>query len=277
MTQTTAGFANLGGRQTYCELQGQGEPLIMLHAAIADRHMWDEQWDELAKSFMVVRYDRPGFGQSPATENPLDSRQDLADLMDHLGLNRAHLLGCSMGGDLALDFALTYPERVCSLILVSATPGGFELQGEPPTGVFEMISAMQKGDLERANSLQIQISVLGPHRTAQVAPQLQERFLAMNLAALRNRAAMMPEGTPLTPPAIARLAEVQAPTLLMAGALDHPEILRAAWVMQAGIPNARQRVLPDTAHFPNVEQAAAFNRLVLEFLGGLNSRAGADR
>jgi 2-hydroxy-6-oxonona-2,4-dienedioate hydrolase len=265
--QIVDGYANLNGRQVYYQVQGEGDPLIMIHAGIADMRMWDEQWEELSQFFKVIRYDRPGFGQSPAVQGAVAHRQDLADLMNHLGITRTHLLGCSMGGELALDFALAFPNRVSALILVSATPSGFEFRGEPPAGLFDMISAMREGDLDRANALQIQISVDGPYRkAAQVDPELRGRFLAMNMAALRNGAAMVAEAAPLEPPAATRLTEVQAPTLVVAGALDHQEILRAASIMEAEIPNAQQIVVQNAGHFLNVEEARAFNRLVLKFL-----------
>lgn len=266
--QMTEGYAKLQSTQLYYQVQGEGDPLIMIHANIADLRMWDDQWNQLSQSFKVIRYDRPGFGQSPAVQEAVPHRQDLADLMDHLGIKRAHLLGCSMGGELALDFALAFPDRVSTLMLLSATPSGFQFVGEPPAGLFEMLSAMREGDLDRANSLQIHISLDGPYRDAeQVDPLLRGRFLAMNLAALRNGAAMTAEADPLVPPAATRLAEIQAPTLLVVGALDHPEILRAASVMETAISNAQRTVVQHAGHFPNVEAATEFNRLVLNFLG----------
>lgn len=267
VTKMTSGFANVHGRQLYYQTQGEGAPLIMLHAGIADLRMWDEQWEELSQSFQVIRYDRPGFGQSPAVQGAVPNREDLAGLMNCLGINRAHLLGCSMGGELALDFALAFPDRVCSLTLISATPSGFELQGAPPAGIFDLFAAMQTGDLERANALQIQISFDGPHRQPdQVDPLLRRRFLEMHMTALRNGGAMATDAQPLDPPAVTRLAEVVASTLLIVGGLDHPEILRAASVMANGIPNVRQAQVPNAGHFLNVEQAEAANRLILEFL-----------
>lgn len=269
MRQRADGYVNVNGRQIYYDAQGEGSPLIMIHAGIADLRMWDEQWGELSQRFKVIRYDRPGFGQSPPVPGAIDHRQDLAELMQHLGIERAHLLGCSMGGELALDFALAFPDRVSTLVLVSATPSGFEFQGEPPAGLVEMMAAMGEGDLDRANALQIQISVDGPCRTAgQVDPAVRDRFLAMNMTALRNGAAMAPDASPLAPPAGTRLAQVQPRTLVVAGALDHPEILRAASVMAAEIPSAQQVLMPNAGHFPNAEAPEAFNRLVIEFLAG---------
>lgn len=267
MMQLTDGYVQVHSGQIYFQVQGEGAPLIMIHAGISDSRMWEEQWGALSQAFKLIRYDRPGFGQSPAAQGPVANRLDLADLMDHLGIKRAHLLGCSMGGELALDFALAFPDRVAGLILLSATPSGFELQGEPPTGIFELLAALQAGDLERANALQIQISLDGPQRTPeQVDPLLRERFLVMHMTALRNCAAVGADAAPLDPPATARLAEVQAPTLLVAGNLDHSEILRALSVMAAGIPNVQQVVVPNAGHFLNAEAAEAVNRLVQSFL-----------
>lgn len=113
----------------------------------------------------------------------------------------------------------------------------------------------------------MEMSLVGPHRSeGQVPLRLRHRFLKMNRVALRNGAAMAPELSPLDPPAATRLGEVKAPTLVVAGGLDHPEILWAAEVMTTEIPNAQREIIPGTGHFPNVEDPATFNRVVLEFL-----------
>jgi pimeloyl-ACP methyl ester carboxylesterase len=170
-----------------------------------------------------------------------------------------------------LDFALEHPEMVSALIVVSAVPSGFDLQGEPPRYLMEMITAVQQGDLARASELQNRIWIDGPFREPeQVDPVVREQSAEMNQIALANGTFMKVDAfplNPLDPPAVQRLSEVRMPTLLIAGELDHPEILRAAEMMTAAIPQAQKVILPDCAHMPNMEQPEIFNQVVLDFLG----------
>ncbi len=91
-------------------------------------------------------------------------RDDLHYLLDHLKVEKAHLLGCSMGGEIVIDYTLEHPERVLSLIPVSAVPSGFQMQGKPPDELMQMMEAAQKGDLKRESELQIRVWVDGPFR-----------------------------------------------------------------------------------------------------------------
>jgi pimeloyl-ACP methyl ester carboxylesterase len=255
----------------YYEIGGEGETLVLDHAGFVDSGMWDDQWQDFTKSFRVIRYDMRGFGKSDRANGPVCRRDDLYQLLKHLGVQKAHLLGCSMGGSNVIDFTLEHPDMVSSLIVVSATPSGFEMQGEPPPNLMAMIEAAQKSDIALTSELQIRIWVDGMYRQPeQVDPEVRERAAAMNIISVRNRTygADAQPLNPLHPPAAGRLAEIHVPTLLIAGALDHPEILRAADVMQAGIKGAKKVIIPDAAHVPNMEEPTLFNQAVLDFLKG---------
>lgn len=270
MTQTTSGYLNVSGGQLYYEVEGQGAPLVLSHAGFVDSRMWDDQWSDFAQQQHVIRFDMRGFGQAALGATPIERRRDLDRLLQQLDVPRAALLGCSLSGEVVLDFALEHPERVTALILVSTVPGGFEMQGEPPAQLFEMMSAIEQGDLARASELQNRLWIDGPFRQPeQVNPLVRQRAAEMNRIALANgtwfKAEMQP-ANPLSPPAIQRLNEIRVPTLIIAGGLDHPEVLRAAEVMMAAIPQAEKIIIPDGAHLPNMEQPALFNQIVLDFL-----------
>src|SRR5262249_33479492 len=140
--------------------------LVLVHAGICDRRMWEPQMASFAQHFRVVAYDLRGFGQTDTPAGPYSHAADLAGLLDALGLERAHLLGCSRGGGVALDLALAQPERVSALVLVSSAPSGYQ----PPQPVFQspqwpaVIAAFDAGDLERAAELEVQVWVDGPTR-----------------------------------------------------------------------------------------------------------------
>jgi 2-hydroxy-6-oxonona-2,4-dienedioate hydrolase len=273
MTHGTSGYVDLGDGKLYYEVAGDGEPLVLSHAGFVDSRMWDDQWDDFTQRYRVIRFDMRGFGRSDRAEAPIAGRNDLYRLLKHLGIASATLLGCSMSGEIILDFALEHPEMVSALVVVSTVPSGFELRGEPPRYLMEMMAVIEQGDLALASELQNRIWIDGPFRQPdQVDPHVRERAAVMNRIALANetwRKADAAPLNPLDPPAVQRLNEVHVPTLIIAGELDDPEILRAVDVMAATIPGARKVIMPDCAHMPNMEQPGKFNHVVLDFLHNL--------
>lgn len=265
------GYLELEDGKLYYEEAGQGEALILSHAGFVDSGMWDAQWEAFTQYYRVIRFDMRGFGKSSIGQTPISRRQDLLNVMNQLNIERATLLGCSLSGEVILDFALEHPERTAALIVVSAVPSGFEMQGEPPRYLMEMMQAAQASDLEQASELQLRIWVDGMYREPnQVNPHVRKQAKAMNALALQGGGWMNEEVQPLDPPAVKRLDEIQVPTLVIAGALDHPETLRGAAVMAAEIEGAKQMILPDTAHMLNMEQPEAFNEVVLDFVAGVS-------
>src|SRR5512134_2907252 len=181
MIQTKREYLDLGDGQLYYEMAGNGFPLVLSHAAFLDSRMFDDVWEPLARRFCVIRYDMRGYGRSSPASGPLCRRADLARLLVHLGIETAHLVGCSNGGEISLDLALEQPGLAASLTLVDSTPSGFELQGAPPRYIYEMFDAVQSGDVERASELQIRIWLDGESREPkQVDPKLRKKALEMN-------------------------------------------------------------------------------------------------
>lgn len=267
------GKFDTGDGQLYFEDTGGRKPAVVLgHAAFLDSGMWDAQWETLAKHYRVIRYDMLGYGRSDLATGPRCRRRDLHRLLMHIGVTRAHMVGCSMGGEIALDLALEHPELVASLTMINSAPSGFQLQGPPPRYIMEMIEATQRGDVERASELQLRIWVDGPKREpAQVDAGVRTRAEAMNRIFVRNGTwgiADMQPLDPLVPPAAGRLGEVRARTLIVTGALDDDEILRAAGLLAGGIAGARRVDIPDSAHVPSLERPKAFNTALLAFLAG---------
>jgi 3-oxoadipate enol-lactonase len=265
------GFAEVNGARLYYEVVGSGPALTLIHAGIADSRMWDDQFAVFARQFRVVRYDLRGFGQSEMPPGPYTMRDDLRALLRALGIARTHLIGVSMGGSIALDFTLDFPDLVSSLVLVAAG-----ISGRKPSDFLReqwaaLEEVMARGDLDAVNELELRLWVDGAGRTPeQVNPGVRERVRVMNAGILANEA-RNEEGQsvrPLDPPALGRLGEVAAPTLVMAGARDVSDILENADLLAATIPDARKVVLPDVAHLPPLEAPAEFNRLVLDFLRG---------
>lgn len=272
--ETTKSTLDLGDGQLYYETAGSGMPLVLTHAAFLDSRMFDALWEPLAKHFRVIRYDMRGFGKSSPVTGPLTRRSDLDRLLTHLDVTQAHLVGCSLGGEISLDLALEQPQRVKSLTLVDSTPGGFQMQGEPPRYLMDMFAALQSGNFDQANELQIRIYLDGEHREPdQIDPALRKKAMEMNRIPVAQNTffiADMQPAKPLDPPAITRLESVTCPTWVVAGGLDNSEILRAADEMAKRIPGARKTIIESSAHVPSYEQPDTFVKLLMNFLSKNN-------
>lgn len=263
------GFAELNGACIYYESAGEGPPLVLVHAGICSSRMWDKQFAEFAKVYHVVRYDMRGYGQSNPVDGLYFHHQDLHELLNFLGIARAHLVGCSIGGATIIDFALAYPAQVASLILVCSALNGYQNPEprRPPPNLEEIVTAFEQGDLAPANEHDLRTWVDGPQRNPeQVDPMVRAQVSEMNLLALKNEAMELGEEQTLKPAGAQRLHEIRGATLLINGDLDQPLILRISEQLAAHITHTRNVVIPGTAHLPNMEQPAHFNTTVLSFL-----------
>lgn len=264
------GYVDCDGGRIYYEVAGEGAPVVLCHAGFVDGRMWDDQWAALAQRCRAIRFDMRGFGRSDALDGPICRRADLYALLAQLGVGPAVLVGCSLSGEVVLDAALERPELASALILVSAVPSGFAMAGAPPSELLQMIDALGRGDLGLAEDLQMRLWMAGQSRPLdQVDAEVVRRSRAMARVALANGTWQKADCSPLDPldpPAVARLGQLAVPTLAIAGALDHPEVVRAAGVLADGIPGARQVVMGGCAHLPNMEQPETFSRHILTFL-----------
>jgi len=267
-----SGFAELGDVKLYYEMAGEGSPLVLVHAGICDRRMWDDQFSLLAQTYRTIRYDMRGFGNSLMSDGPFSHRQDLFQLLKFLDIEQAHFMSCSMGGMTVIDFALEHPEMVKSLVLVSSALSGYPYQGEPPQAILEYIAARKEGNLKRAAELQVQIWVDGAQRSTDVvASKIRERVYEMGLTALSNQSDWIKETgfvaeEPLQPSAFGRLDSLSFPTLSIVGDLDDPSVTDISESLVKHIVGCRSVVIQNTAHLPNMEKPDEFNQIVLDFL-----------
>ncbi len=119
------GYVIVDGGKLFYELAGTGKNIVLLHDGMVNREIWDEQFPLLAKTYRVVRYDRRGYGKSSDPELKYSHITDLNQLFVQLKIDKAIIFGMSSGGRLAIDFTLTYPEKVTGLVLVGAVVSGF--------------------------------------------------------------------------------------------------------------------------------------------------------
>lgn len=249
------------------EVSGSGPPVLLLHEGIADRTMWDPQAERWRDRFTVIRYDHRGFGDSADPEGDFSLHLDALEVLDAVAVDRATVIGASMGGAAALDLALAAPERVSALVLVVTTPSGWEHAPEH-LARFEEIDAVYRRDgIAPANELELRMWVDGVGRDpADVDPGVRGTISAINHALIERQGDSDVEPAELDPPAVGRLGEVGVPTLVVTGALDQPSVNAGAAAIADGVAGAERVEIADTAHLPNLERPDDFDRAVVPFL-----------
>ncbi len=256
----------INGARIHYERAGDGFPVIFLHAGVADSRMWEPQVAEFAKHFEVIRPDIRGFGESSLPAAPWSAVDDLLGLIDELRLKPVHLVGCSIGGGIAIDFALEHGERVSKVVVVGPGISGANFGQKYPDLWTEIEAADKAGDSEAVNAAEMRLWLDGPRRpSGYVRQPLRDLFLDMNGRNMNNDWASAPNDE-IEPPAVERLHEITAPLLVVAGDEDAPPVFDAVELLMEKVPHARKAVIHDAAHLPNLEHPQEFNRVVLEFL-----------
>lgn len=265
--------SGVGGRTSSglaYEVAGKGEPLVLIHAGVADRRMWDPQWPAFAAAHRTIRYDLRGYGESLPPTGSWSHHADLLGLLDELQIEQAHLVGASVGAGIALEATLAQPRRVTSLVL--AAPGGALFGGatDDLRAVWhDEVEALDRGDLDAAVEVNLRAWVDGPTRPTEAVDPAVRAFVGT----MQRDAFELPEWdsddapeVELEPPAHTRLADIRCPTLIVVGEADQTATLDAAKGLAAGIPSAGYVTWPDAAHMLTLERPAEFERLVLDFL-----------
>ncbi|MDH5225228.1 MAG: alpha/beta fold hydrolase [Actinomycetota bacterium] len=272
MGERDSGLVDLphGGR-LYYEIAGSGADVALLHPGLWDSRTWDPQFERWADRFRVLRYDQRGYGRSSRLDgSPFSHVRDLVALLDHLGIGTTALVGCSMGGALAIDAALTVPDRVWALVAVAPGLGGFEGTAEEEAWWDERAepieAAITAGEYERAQDLLLEI--WAPLGVDDAAGARIKAIARDNIHELT-----MDESTvePIDPPAALRLADVDVPTLVVEASHDPHDARRASQLIAREVADGRL-VTIEADHVVNMRAPAAFDDAVVPFLEGRAAR-----
>jgi len=259
------GFAPVNGTRLFYEVKGAGRAVVLIHGGQLDCRMWDDQFAALSRHFRVIRYDVRGYGGTFRPDMLYSDAEDLAGLFDYLKLNKAHLVGLSLGGRIAIDFAVAHPTRVDSLTLAGPGLSGYE----PPTGaetdlrMWEIIKAARDEGPDEATALWLKDPFMAPAmEQARLVPGLQ-RMARENAHSWLENPALQRSPKPV---AATRLGEIKVPTLLVIGDRDVPQAKATIETLQRGISGAKKVSIKDAGHMVNMEQPDNFNEAILSFL-----------
>jgi len=265
--QPETGFADVNGTKLYYEIAGSGDTIVFIHGWSFDNRCWDDQFSDFARSYRVLRYDLRGFGKSslPEAGKSYSHTDDLVALLDFLGIEKAHILGHSFGGRIAVDFALHYPERTISLILPDAA---MDVTGfEPSTEIVSWISNTWKAGKEFGIAKAKEIWLKGsPFAPAMKNPRSARKVKQMvdDYSGWHWENDDPDEGITPYPPE--RLSEIQVPTLILVGELNPQDYHTMAGIQQKYIRGAKKVTISGAGHALNIERPKEFNKAVLSFL-----------
>ncbi len=253
--------------QLYYEIHGDGEPLILIPGLGAGRWLWFKQVPFLAPHFRTIIFDPPGVGLSRATKEAFTTRSlaaTVAGLLDKLDIERAHVLGASLGGFVAQEFALRFPQKVMSLVLCCTSAGG--MRHVPlRASVWEAYPAnfhLSRNERIRKNLL----LSFSPRYIAEHETEI-ERVMEMRLSNdVPDEVYMNQVRAGQSFDSSARVSNIEAPTLVITGDADQIVPFENSNNLQAAIPGAKLVIVPGGSHLFFIEQADAFNLAVLEFI-----------
>ncbi len=257
-----------GGAELSGLSQGEGLPVVFLHAGVCDKRMWLDQMSDVADAgWQAIAYDRRGFGETTTPDEAFSHIDDLEAVLAAHDIHAAVFVGCSMGGGLAIDFALRHPGRVLGLVLIGTSVTGAPwVTAESEAGMeMALDDAEERGDKALLNRVEAHAWLDGPRATSgRVGGAPRDLFLDMNGIALSKPAMTQEERS--SSGAWSRMDTVNAPSLLIVGDEDFTAIIERHETLSESMPNAFAVVLEGVAHVPTIERPDLVNTLLAEFL-----------
>ncbi|WP_328875328.1 alpha/beta hydrolase [Streptomyces sp. NBC_00287] len=262
-------FPSSDGDLAYLD-SGSGDPVVLLHAGYVDHRYWADQIPALAAEYRVIAPDVRGHGFSANATEPFRWADDLAALLRHLDAGPAVLVGVSMGGVIATDTVLEYPELVRAVVTCGAATGDFQYSDSWTREIqAEYARTLGAGDIEGWLAAFLRV-VPGPHRTAaDIDPEIPRRLNEMALHMITKHTPDEKDWHVRVTDSWSRLSTIEVPLLALNGTLEPAELIDAAERLVREVPNGRTETVEGVGHYINMEKPDDFNRVVLEFLRSL--------
>jgi len=259
-------FIACNGIKVFYEIHGTGTPLILISGLGGDHFFWQSSIDVLAKKFQVITFDTRGIGQTDAPLEPYSMHlfiTDLKALMDGLHIEKAHILGFSMGGNIALSFALQHPERVHKLIIAAShakMSTQIRLFVDAVLGVYEGGASTRQMFELIAPWLFSEAFLSKPEHAVFLEYDENEPF-PQPLYAWKNQYLAQREYD-----IVDKLSEIQLPTLILTAEQDPFATMEDAKVLHHGIKDSILKIIPQSGHLMNYEHPNLFHQHILDFL-----------
>jgi pimeloyl-ACP methyl ester carboxylesterase len=248
-------FVEVDGSRLYYEECGTGpNAIILLHDGVVNSAVWDDVWPTLCKKFHVIRYDRRGYGHSPATKKPYYEADDVAAILRDRKVTRAALVGSSHGGNIALSVALRYPEQISDLILVGPEAEGFPYSEHFIAAQMEFRGAKDPTEVRVKNTY-----FIAPGNNA--AREHLRKLLNASPQDHKHDDMPLPEK-----PVFPYVHDLRMPTLILTGSADIADNQAVSGALVMTIPGAARIVVPNTGHLLYLEKPELFSSLVIGFL-----------
>lgn len=250
--------------ELYLEKIGCGEPLILIHAGFSDRRDWEHQVKDFGTNYQTIVYDQRGSGNSSTIETVFSPAEDLKAVMDHLKIEKTHLIGHSIGGSIALDFALQYPEKVLSLVLVASGLNGYSWSKE----YLELMQSVWKTpqpEIMTKSFLSAPFYAIGM-RDDNIKSEIEMITLENFRKVLTWKTFDIRDVHWFFPEAKIKLKNLKIPTLVIYGDQDSEDIKNIAHIFIDNIADVKNAIVKDTDHLLNFEKPEELNRLILNFL-----------
>mgnify|MGYP000324196509 CR=1 FL=1 len=260
-------FVRSDGARIYYEVRGSGSPLLLIESWGYSSWMWFRQLDAFSREHACVIFDNRGVGLSDKPDEPYTvalMAKDAINVLKAAGFVEAHVLGVSLGGFIAQEMAISWPEFVKSLVLVSTSCG---VRGVPmPLETFKILN-LPKGTMPLRDWLKMRLLPAFSERFAHEHPEVVERVLDLYMANRPPAHAVWRQAQAAAAfDSLDRLGEVRAPTLIIAGSDDRVVPAENARILHERIPNSRLVLFKGCGHLLFIEKPDAFNELVLRFL-----------
>lgn len=235
-------------------------PLVLVHAGVADARMWEPIVPALAAGHRVVRFDMRGYGRSLSGRGPFAPAADLAGLLDALAVERAHVVGASFGGLVALELAATQPGRVASLVLLAAALPDIEPSAQLLDYAEAEQTAVEVGRIEDAVEINVRMWA------ARSTPAVQSLVAAMQRDAFELQLRERAESEELDPPVSTRLQTIGVPATVVYGERDLDDFKQIAQRLYAELPDATLHEISAADHLLALDQPEAVTQLILRHL-----------
>ena len=261
-----SGYVKVNGTRVFYLSQGDGPAVLFLHAGVADHRMWRHQVGAFP-GMQTVAFDRRGFGRSQWEAAAFSDLDDSLAVIDHLALSNPVVVGCSVGGSLALRLARARPELVRGLVLVGADAPGFEPERYQSPHWPPAVKAFEAGDLERVAQLDAEMWVVGVGRTRDdVDDDVFHLVQEMDLIPLETETEREKHQNDQR---LDSLSDLQMPVLVIVGQHDMPDLVESAHHLAARLSDSPVAIIEGSAHLPSMERPEQFNRHLSDFFATL--------